>query len=206
MTLSSRSTTEDAVPALRLSGSEVDDTVLVRQLQDGDPRAAEQLVERYVRPLGGYLRRLSGSDAVAEELFQQTWLSVLEHINRFDPNAEHANFKAWLFRIASNKAFDRHRRTKRDRKAFDTLRLTHAEASTAEAEGGLVRGEDAVRVRAAVEQLPEAQRQVVLLRYYGGLKFVEIAEMLGCPLNTALGRMHKAIKKLRSTLDEGTDS
>ena len=49
--------------------------------------------------------------------------------------------------------------------------------------------------------LPESQRQVLYLRYYSDMKFVEIAEMLGCPLNTALGRVHKAMIKLRSILD-----
>ena len=58
------------------------------------------------------------------------------------------------------------------------------------------------RLRAAIEQLPENQRQVLLLRYYSGLKFVEIAELLGCPLNTALGRMHKAMLKLKELMSD----
>ncbi len=57
-------------------------------------------------------------------------------------------------------------------------------------------------LRAAIELLPENQRQILLLRYYGNLKFVEIAQMLGCPLNTALGRMHKAMIHLRKLLAE----
>ncbi len=59
-----------------------------------------------------------------------------------------------------------------------------------------------MRLARAIESLPEPQRQVVLLRYYSGLRFVEIAQVLGCPLNTALGRMHKAILKLRSILQQ----
>ena len=54
----------------------------------------------------------------------------------------------------------------------------------------------------AIEQLPEAQRQVLLLRYYANLKFVDIAQMLGCPLNTALGRMHKAMLRLKEMMAE----
>jgi RNA polymerase sigma-70 factor (ECF subfamily) len=53
----------------------------------------------------------------------------------------------------------------------------------------------------AIEKLPENQRQVLMLRYYSNLKFVEIAELLGCPLNTALGRMHKAMIKLRQLME-----
>ena len=53
----------------------------------------------------------------------------------------------------------------------------------------------------AIQQLPENQRQVLMLRYYSGLKFIEIADVLGCPLNTALGRMHKAMLKLKKMMD-----
>ncbi|HEY8665138.1 MAG TPA: sigma factor-like helix-turn-helix DNA-binding protein, partial [Tepidisphaeraceae bacterium] len=56
------------------------------------------------------------------------------------------------------------------------------------------------RLTLAIEKLPDNQKQVVMLRYYGNLKFTEIAAMLGCPLNTALGRMHKAMLKLREVM------
>ena len=58
------------------------------------------------------------------------------------------------------------------------------------------------KLRRAIEQLPEAQRQVLMLRYYGNMKFVDIAKTLGCPLNTALGRVHKAMIKLRQLMGE----
>jgi RNA polymerase sigma-70 factor, ECF subfamily len=58
------------------------------------------------------------------------------------------------------------------------------------------------RVQRAIDLLPEAQKQIVLMRYYANMKFTEIAEALGCPLNTALGRMHKATLKLREMLGE----
>ena len=57
------------------------------------------------------------------------------------------------------------------------------------------------RLREAIARLPENQRQVLMLRYYSDLKFVQIAELLGCPLNTALGRMHKAMLKLKQMLE-----
>ena len=62
--------------------------------------------------------------------------------------------------------------------------------------------EDETALRDAIGRLPEAQRQVLLLRYYSGLKFVEIAEIIGCPLNTALGRMHKAMLKLKELMEQ----
>ncbi|MEM6562462.1 MAG: RNA polymerase sigma factor, partial [Planctomycetota bacterium] len=125
-----------------------------------------------------------------------------EHLDRFDAEAKDANFKAWLFRIASNKAYDIHRRGKRDRRATANLRLVRELTEADHASAAVESSEDADRLHAAIDTLPDAQKQVVMLRYYSGLKFVEIAEMLGCPLNTALGRMHKAIKKLRGALEQ----
>jgi RNA polymerase sigma-70 factor, ECF subfamily len=66
----------------------------------------------------------------------------------------------------------------------------------------LENSEQVGKLRSAIERLPEGQRQVLLLRYYSGLKFVEIAQTLGCPLNTALGRMHKAMQRLKQLMEE----
>ena len=68
--------------------------------------------------------------------------------------------------------------------------------------GRLEDTEQEQKLRRAIELLPANQKQVLLLRYYSKLKFVEIAEMVGCPLNTALGRMRKAILKLRELMEE----
>ena len=64
----------------------------------------------------------------------------------------------------------------------------------------LSESEQEAKLGRAIDRLPENQKQVVLLRYYSGLKFIEIAELVGCPLNTALGRMHKALLKLRELM------
>jgi RNA polymerase sigma-70 factor (ECF subfamily) len=66
----------------------------------------------------------------------------------------------------------------------------------------LEHSEQTEKLKLAITQLPEAQRQVLMLRYYSNLKFVEIADILGCPLNTALGRMHKAMLKLKDLMSE----
>ncbi|HEX8340547.1 MAG TPA: sigma-70 family RNA polymerase sigma factor [Tepidisphaeraceae bacterium] len=181
-------------------GVETDEFLLGR-LRLGDAGAGERLVLRYHQPLMRYLQRLGGQIGVAEELHQQTWLSVLEHIEKFDPASGNGSFKAWLFRIATNKANDLWRSKGRQKAAHDGLgRITDTEMPAA---GFRLEGtEAAVRLQAAIAKLPEAQRQVLSLRYYSGLKFVEIAEMLGCPLNTALGRMHKAMLKLKELMSE----
>jgi len=177
------------------------DEELVELLRTGSTSAGEVLVKRYYQPLMRYLQRLAGSDHLAEELHQQTWLSVLDHLDKFDKSSSSGGFKAWLFRIATNKANDYWRSAGRERNAKEGLRLvTDDEMPPA---GHRLEGtEQEQKLHRAIEKLPEAQRQVLMLRYYSNLKFVEIAELLGCPLNTALGRMHKAMLKLKQLMED----
>lgn len=177
---------------------EVSDEVLADRLRDGDATAAEALCKRYHEPLMRYLQRLVGPE-VGEELLQQTWLSVLDHIDRFNSASSPGAFKAWLFRIATNKANDHWRSSGRERVGREGLKLI-TETLAADASQRLEKTEMEIRLQQALQQLPQNQRQILLLRFYSDMKFVEIAEVLGCPLNTALGRVHKAILKLRQIL------
>jgi RNA polymerase sigma-70 factor (ECF subfamily) len=177
------------------------DAALIDRLRRGEAAAGESLVRKYYQPLVRYLQRLVGNEQLAEELLQQTWLSVLEHLDRFDARSIAGGFKAWLFRIATNKANDHWRSSGRERLAKQGLRLVSDE-SLPPADHRLEGSEQEQKLKRAIEQLPDAQRQVLALRYYSNLKFVEIAEMVGCPLNTALGRMHKAMLKLKELMAE----
>ena len=180
--------------------SSVPDAVLIERLRAGEAPAGEALVRRHYQPLVRYLQRLvGGNEHLAEEMHQQTWLSVLEHLDKFDPKNCAGGFKAWLFRIATNKANDHWRSTGREKAAKDGLRLVTDEELPA-ASHRMEGSEQETKLKRAIEKLPEAQKQVLMLRYYSGLKFVEIAQMLGCPLNTALGRMHKAMLKLKELM------
>lgn len=177
------------------------DALLVERLRNGQSTAGEELVRKYYQPLVRYLHRLVGSEQLAEEMHQQTWLSVLEHLHRFDAKNVNGGFKAWLFRIATNKANDHWRGAGREKAAKQGLRLVTDEELPA-ADFRMEGSEQEQKLKRAIEKLPEAQKQVLMLRYYSNLKFIEIAQMLGCPLNTALGRMHKAMLKLKELMAE----
>jgi RNA polymerase sigma-70 factor (ECF subfamily) len=181
---------------------EVSDEALADRLRGGDAAAAETLCKRHHEPLMRYLQRLVGAE-VGEELLQQTWLSVLDHIDRFNPASSPGAFKAWLFRIATNKANDHWRSSGRERVGREGLKLV-TETLAADASERMEKTEMEYKLQQALQQLPENQRQILLLRFYSDMKFVEIAEVLGCPLNTALGRVHKAILKLRQILNTDT--
>ena len=144
-----------------------------------------------------YLQRVAGSQA-GEELLQQTWLSVLDNADKFDVNSG-AGFKSWLFRIATNKVNDHWRLHGREKLVKEGLKLVGEEQMPHA--GHRIEGTEQERkLREAISQLPDGQRQVIMLRYYSGMKFVEIAELLGCPINTALGRVHKAMQKLKEAM------
>ncbi len=178
------------------------DEALVERLRGGEPQAGDELTRRYAPALMRYLSRLCGNAAMAEDLHQHVWLSVLDHIDRFDVASGPGGFRAWLFRIATNKATDLWRSRTRQRAATEELRLmAQSKGNAPDSSHHLLATEEAQRLRAAIEELPSAQREVVCMRYYGNLKFVEIAQTLGCPLNTALGRMNKALLKLRKLMD-----
>jgi RNA polymerase sigma-70 factor (ECF subfamily) len=177
------------------------DEALALRLRAGDSAAGDELVTRYHPALIRYLHRLGGSDHMAEELHQQTWLSVLDHIDRFDPASSAGGFKAWLFRIATNKTNDHWRSRGRERSATEGLKLVTDEELPASSDR-LESTQEQEKLKTAIQKLPDAQRQVLMLRYYSNMKFVDIAQMLGCPLNTALGRMHKAVQKLRVLMEQ----
>jgi len=181
------------------STASVSDEKLVERLAEGDSSSGNQLVERHSGALLRYLQRLVHSDHLAEELHQQTWTSIVEHLDRFDVASAGGGFKAWLYRIATNKANDHWRSLGREKGAKEGLRLM-GEETMPDASHRAQSTEQHEKLRKAIDTLPEHQRQVLMLRYYGNLKFIEIAQMLGCPLNTALGRMHKAMLRLKQVM------
>lgn len=176
------------------------DATLLQRLRRGDASAGETLIGRYHPPLLKYLQRLAGNGHIAEELLQATWLSVLEHIDKFDATAG-GGFRAWVFRIATNKAHDLWRSRGREKAAHHGMRLV-TDIEFAAADRPVEALEQHQKLLGAIDQLPENQRMVLLLRYYSDMKFIDIARTLGIPLNTALGRMHKAMLTLKERMEQ----
>ena len=183
----------------------VSDEALLAGLRAGDVAAGDALVARYASPLLRYLQRLAGPE-LAEELHQQTWLSVLDHVGRFrsgEGNTALGNgggFKAWLFRIATNKANDVWRSRGRERNAKEGLRRM-LDPRAPDADAGIETVEQNHKLSAALAMLPREQREALVLRFYSSMKFTEIAQVVGCPVNTALTRVHKGILKLRQMME-----
>ncbi len=172
---------------------------LVRGLKDGRPEAFERLVREYGDRLYRFARRMVG-ELWAEDLTQEVFVRVFRSVGAYRPGGR---FESWLFAIANNLCIDQARKRRPETPAADLGEEMKAERFPSGAPEPLEELEDEERRRAllkAVDRLPVEQKQVFLLREEGGLSFKEIAEVAGCPLNTALGRMHYAMENLRRSL------
>jgi RNA polymerase sigma-70 factor (ECF subfamily) len=182
-----------------------EDLALAADYRDnGNPAAIDRLVSKYGRSLLGYLRATTRNAHDAEEVFQDTWLKAMRKIAYF----KGGSFKAWLTTIARNCVIDRARKSRPtasldrelDEEGTRVVDLMEDEAAP-KPEAGMGAAERSARIREAVGALPEALKEVFLLRVEQEMPFAEIASMLGIPLNTALGRMHYAVTRLRKELD-----
>ncbi len=172
---------------------------LVRGLKAGRPEAFERLLREFGDRIFRFARRLVG-EATAEDLAQEVFVRVFRSIGAYRPSGR---FESWIFAIASNLCIDQARKRRPEASVTDLGEEMSAErfASTAPEPPDELEAEERRRaLLRAVERLPLEQRQVFLLREEGGLSFREIADIAGCPLNTALGRMHYAMENLRRSL------
>jgi RNA polymerase sigma-70 factor, ECF subfamily len=183
----------------------------VRDAADGDAEAWAVLVRGYSPRVFALLLRQCRNRDLAEELTQATFVKLVEQLNRYQ---EQGRFEAWLFRIAVNALRDEMRRRGRQATAVGTQGEgagPAAESSSAveQPQGPgrqptplehLVHEEQLHAIRRAVDTLPEADREVLHLRFTAGLSFAGIAAALGQPLGTVLARSHRAIGKLRGLL------
>lgn len=188
-----------------------DETLMLRY-QGGDVGAFEILLSRHERPIYNFLLRSVGSAAVAEDLLQETFLRVIRSATSYKRQAK---FTTWLYTIARNLCVDRSRRQKHRKAQSLDQPLRNDEGSATlldvvpDADAGTDRqaiGKELQRkLHAAIAGLSEDQREIFVLRQAQGLRFKEIAEILGIPENTAKSRMRYALEKLRLDLADYQD-
>jgi RNA polymerase sigma-70 factor (ECF subfamily) len=173
------------------------------QLHRGDPDALAALLARYQNRLYRYLLRVVREPAAAEDLFQQTWLRVVEHAGRYDPRR---SFEAWLLTLARHLAIDHLRRIRPeslDEPAAEESAATRGENLASPGPSPLDRSvarERAARLGAALADLPALYREVLTLRFEEEMKLEEIAEVTCAPLSTVKTRLRRGLEGLRRTL------
>ena len=179
------------------------DHELVTRYRQGQVGALGQLVEKYQRPLFGYIINMTEGRDDTDEIFQEVWFRVIKKLGTY----RQKNFFGWLVRIAHNLVIDRARRKKPDfsldEKSEDNR--SRAEVIPDNDRGPLFRikaDELGQRIAKAVAALPADQKEVFLFRVQADLSFKDIAGIQGVSLNTALARMQYALAKLRPMLKE----
>lgn len=175
--------------------SATQEQILIEKCRGGDASAFGSLVQMYRRQLFSYLFRLSGERTQAEDLLQETLIKTWSGIKKYN---EQQKFSSWLFTIAHNAAMDNLRKRKRDEL------VAEIEPENLQSENNphneLVNNENKQRLEKALRVLSEKQREVFLLRLYGGTSFKEIAEITKEPINTVLSHMNYSVKKIKKVL------
>ena len=181
------------------------DKMLLNSYLSGDRSAISQLIERHSRRVLDYIKMMVKDNDAAKDIMQETFIKAVRVIDsgRYTDNGK---FLSWILRIAHNQVIDRFRAQKQNRTVneaeagYDVLGT--ARLSDTSIEDDMISAQIDSDVRRLVDQLPEEQRQVVLMRYYSGLSFKEIAEQTDVSINTALGRMRYALINLRRMIKE----
>jgi RNA polymerase sigma-70 factor (ECF subfamily) len=169
---------------------------LVMAVQDGDEAALKLLFAIWNRRFLAHAARLSGDREAAGEIVQETWLVMIQSLSRLnDPG----RFRAWAYRIVTNKSADWVRQRVRERKMMTDL-STEMELGAATAPD-VEALSDAQRLRQLVAALPFAQRALLVLYYVEGFTIAEIAEALSIKTGTVKSRLHFARHSLRHKLE-----
>ena len=181
-----------------------EDGVLITLYRNGNEAAFNLLVDRYQSKVFTTIFLIVKDQDVAEDLLQDVFVKVLHTVNS-DKYNEEGKFQPWVMRIAHNMAIDHFRRAKR----YPTIlledgsnllnSLSFAEDSSEEQR---IKEETLAWVRNLIDELPEAQREVVIMRHYLDMSFQEIAEQTGVSINTALGRMRYALNHIRKKMKQ----
>ena len=181
-----------------------EDAALVALLATDEVTALEQLYDRYSALVFSIALRVLHDHTLAEDVTQEVFLRLWRQPASFDP--ERGRFISWLSSVARNRSLDELRKLTRRRGAEDQTEeavLDLPDESRGEdPQDEAILAEERVRVRAALAELPPAQREVIELAYFSGLTQVEIAERTGDPLGTIKTRVRLGMRKLREALTD----
>lgn len=180
------------------------DTRLINKIKLGNRKAFDKLLNRYKDPLFGFLFHLTGNKQDAEDLFQETFIRIIHNINSYS----HQNkFKSWIFKIAHNCFREKVRKKKND--TIENRQLWEERCSHFDSKNlpdTCIEQEEFMHYyKKSLGTLSNDLKTVFLMRVQSELSFKEIADILGCSINTALGRMHYALMQLRKEILEQSE-
>jgi RNA polymerase sigma-70 factor (ECF subfamily) len=191
----------NATPYCLMNAMESEASAIARGLRQHDPDLLDRLIEQYQHRLLRYLVYLSGNRELAEDLFQETWIRVLERGHQFDGKHE---FSTWLYAVARNLTIDYLR--KKSPVSLDGLMEDEEHAPLEPIDTGpmawevVQQHEQAERIGAALVSIPAEYRETVVLRFQDGLALQEISVVTGAPVGTVKSRLYRGLNMLMSRL------
>ncbi len=183
----------------------VSDHELVKRFVQGDQQSIEVLINRHKNKVYTYIVLIVKNQQLAEDIFQDTFIKVIRSLKE-GKYKDNGKFVSWVIRIAHNLTIDHFRKEKQistcSNEDYETDIFNSKRHADGTIEDIIVENQIVHEVKQLIEYLPEDQKQVILLRHYGGLSFKEIADQTGVSINTALGRMRYALINLRKLIDQ----
>ena len=181
----------------------IQDATLVSNYIKGDEKALSILIERHKQKIYGFIYSKLYDRDITEDVFQDTFIKVIKTLKKGKYNEE-GKFLPWVMRIAHNLVIDHFRRNSRMPKfqnAGDFSIFSVLSDTSLNAEKSIIKDQVESDVRRVIEELPEDQKEVLLMRMYQDMSFKEISERTGVSINTALGRMRYALINMRKVID-----
>ena len=182
----------------------IEDTELMQAYASGDTAAFEVLYTRHKGALYQYIINSCESESTAGELFQDIWLKVINSRNYYEPQSP---FAAWLYKIARNRLIDHYRQKGRkpgtdsiDEETTDNVVSLATQSLSPEQIASLSERHDVLQ--STLYELPDEQREAVLLRHVAGMTTTEISDVMGVGKETVKSRLRYAVVKLRSLLEK----
>lgn len=177
----------------------LDDQQLIALYLDGNQQAFETLLNRHKDRIYTSIYLFVKDTEKAEDIFQEVFIKIVDTLRKGKYNNE-GKFLQWALRISYNMCVDNFRRAKRmsmvaNTDTFDIFDVL--ECKDDHMEDSIIKSQVHTKLRTLVDQLPDEQREVVILRHYADMSFKEIAQMTRVSINTSLGRMRYALINLR---------
>ena len=181
------------------------DYELVTRFIKGEQSCFEQIIHRHKNKVYAYISLYIRDQALAEDLFQDTFLKVIQSV-KAGKYFDNGKFISWVMRIAHNLIIDHFRRVKQmntiSNDDYESDLFNNKNLSECTVEDDMIKQQIHKDIRKIISHLPDDQREVVILRHYAGLSFREIADLTEVSINTALGRMRYALINMRKIMTE----
>ncbi len=187
-----------------MQNNQLNDSVLVSNYINGNERSLEILIGRHKQRIYSFIYSKVLDRDISEDIFQDAFIKVINTLKKGNYNEE-GKFLPWVMRIAHNLVIDHFRKDNRmpsfkNTDEFDIFSVLSD--SSLNAEKALIKDQIHSDVRNLVEELPEDQKEVLMMRIYRDMSFKEISEQTGVSINTALGRMRYALINLRKVIEK----